>query len=199
MSNVEQPIDRPKTSVRATLRISKKCSDDIVWLANYYNITQKEVFNRIVGIFLKEHQDEDPSGGQLLDAIVSFAKKKGDLDSDRVRKAQVISNSTHKRLTALTKKYGVPRDALIEVLVSLSKGVIAEMTQKAKEAHTEAFKIINNFWNQAETIEKQLKELLGSEDAILDRFDHVIVLIMNLSIAIENEIEKGIPVDPNEL
>ncbi len=78
--------------------------------------------------------------------------------------------------------------------------MLLEMQAEAeKRKEEEAHKIISDFWSEAESLEDQLKALLGDESPIVDRFGYVIVLLMNLVMAIESKLSNGTPIDPDDM
>lgn len=187
-----------KSSVRVTLRISKQCSEDIVWLANYYRITQKDLFEKLAGGLLLKYKNKELPDSEFFEAIfLASGKKAANTGGDqaKVRKAQVVSSTTHKTLNALAKKFSLSRDTLIEHLVLVFKMLIQADVDKMKDLHKSAQTIIDNFWGEASAIEKRLTELLGKDDPVVTRFDYIMIHFENLLGSIEKELTDGIPVD----
>lgn len=180
---------RSDDSMRVTLRISDNCRDDILWLAKYYNTTQKGVFDRLV----RSPSSNNPNFSILISTLAENRK-----EIPRSRKAQVMSRQTHRRLGTLATEHNVPRDVLVEVLSAMVRFVAQSDLEPIVEKHKEAHRILNAFLDEALRIEKSLKELLGEEDPIINRFGHVMVYIENLFYSVSREIEEGIPVDPEE-
>ena len=58
---------------------------------------------------------------------------------------------------------------------------------------------INPFYKQAETIEKKLSEEIGGDDPIVRRFSYIVTVLMTLEMAIEGNIKKGTPIDPDDI
>lgn len=176
-------------SIRVTLRISDDCRNDILWLAEYYNTTQKGVFDRLVRLPFCH----DPDFSILISAISETRK-----EIVKTRKAQVMSREAHRMLGALAKKHNMARDVLVEVMSSMVRTIAAADLKPVLEKHKEALKIVNAFLAEANKTEKNLGELLGKNDPIVNRFGYVMVYIENLFVSISREIEEGIPVDPEE-
>ena len=190
---MKSKIESKNDSTRITFRVRKECSENIVWLANHLGITQKEVFNKITGKYFAEEK----WGGIVAKLVSEVAKSSR--DNDKVRKAQVVSSNAHRLLNSLSRAYGVSRDDLIEVLVLLLKTTLAVAIENNRDKHTEAQKIIGDFEKQVGQIEDQLGDLLGEDDPIYARFRFVGTILMNLSMAIDAEIKRGTPVDPDDM
>lgn len=184
-------VDEP---IRVTLRISEECGNDILWLARYCKTTQKGVFDIIArSRLVRQTKENDVLLSALISSGVEARRKLA-----KVRKAQVMSRNAQKFFGMLSKQYSVSRDILIEALLRATRIIAETDRQPIVEKHKEALKIVNAFWKEADIIENKLKELLGDEDPIINRFGYVIIYIMNLSNSISKEIEEGIPVDPEE-
>lgn len=184
-------VDEP---IRVTLRISEECGNDILWLARYCKTTQKGVFDIIArSRLVRQTKENDVLLSALISSGVEARRKLA-----KVRKAQVMSRNAQKFFGMLSKQYSVSRDILIEALLRATRIIAETDRQPIVEKHKEALKIVNAFWKEADIIENKLKELLGDEDPIINRFGYVIIYIMNLSNSISTEIEEGIPVDPEE-
>jgi len=128
-----------------------------------------------------------------------IVSKLGNKYNQTVRKSLVISNKALKLLNKAAKENKIPRDHLFETLIRLFSWQLEKQAKEQKEAHERAEKIINNFWAHAEKVESDLKSILSEfdeDDPILESFGMIIVQIMNLSTAIEDELRNGTPIDP---
>lgn len=188
---MEKKDDVRDKSVRITLRLSTQCNNDIVWLSKYFKITQKEVFNKIANMVSQEKEKD-----KLFLAFAEAIKSRS--QSEKVRKAQVVSGNTYRLLNSLSRKYEVSRDEFIEALVDMYKTVLNFRSLRKEEIKKtkKAMEMIGALWHQAEEMEKQFTELFGAEHRITEGLGYIIVHIMNLSIGIENELKTGIPLDP---
>ena len=177
-------------SVRTTFRLSKKADEALDSLGKTTKTTIKELLGNFAKGILTEKAWED--------AIVDAAKNV-DLGQDSVRKTFVISKAALTLINTTAKKRSVPRDALVESLIVLADQLVNTARKLQPEKHKKAQKIIGGFWDRTNEVEAELKELLGEDDPVYVRFTFVATILMNLSLAIDAEIEKGIPVNPDDI
>lgn len=166
-------------------------------LAKNYELKPKSLIQLCATI---DTRDSKPKEGTFMYSVLKSAKDITFSDLDRsVRKTLVISKESLGRLNKISKTFNIPRDLLVETLVrNVESGLKRSMEEKKKQ-HKKALEIIHNkFWSKAEEIEGELKEFLKDDDPILERFGIVIVIIMNLCSAIENELKEGTPIDPDD-
>ncbi len=189
MKEPDTAVETKDKSVRITLRIRKDCSDAITWLAEYYGITQKELFEQMA--------KELPSFLVEIRKHRAFKKIEVRTVTARIRKAQLVSSKAYRLLGSLSKRYRTSRDQLIETWVLLTKILLEQQAKESVDKHKEAFKIVEDFWDHAETVKEELRKLLGDEDPILRRFYDVLSVVDFLCQSIEAEIEEGIPINPN--
>lgn len=180
-----------KQSVRTTFNLKKETFQSIEWLANYYNITQKEVIDHLVGTV--QDLADIPEGDEsylksITDKIFTKTKK-----PNYLRKTKVVGKKSLQILKTLSKKEKISRDTLIEAAVIFHKFGL----KKRKEKHAEALDEIHNLMKVIYKTEKKLKSLLDTDDPIIGRFGNIAVVAENLVVAVESEIEKGYPIDPD--
>jgi len=197
MGNKEEEIRIEKTPglklpskqhlVRTTFRISQQGNDAITSVSKMYGMKNADVFD-------------------MASSLVQELNKKGidlssvkDVSEKSMRKTYLIKKNTLSRLRKLADEIKTSRDLLIDKMVIILKTLLdKELTKKHTKYRNVLEKFINPFWEQAEKLEKQLKKELGEDDPIISRFGFIIVLIMNLSMAIEENINKGISIDPDD-
>lgn len=173
--------------VRVKFRMMDSTFSDLKWLADYFHVSQKELLDDLAG------------NESLLDDMAKTASKVDDVDrSIFSRKTKVISNGSLNNLKKAADKYGVTRDIIVELLIHmLSKGIKEEI-KSMEDVHKSALKVINELWNTIEEYEAKLKKLLGEDDPIVSRMGIIYNVAMNLSAAIESELEDGTPIDPSD-
>ena len=66
---------------------------------------------------------------------------------------------------------------------------------KNRVKHKKVLGLVNDLWEYAEKTEKKSKSILDKDDTILHRLGNIIVVIMDLSNAIQEEIENGVIID----
>lgn len=177
-------------SVRTTFRLSKKADEALDSLGTATKTTIKELLGNFAKGILTEKVWED---------IIVDSAKNVDLGQNSVRKTFVISKTALTLINTTAKKRGVPRDALVESLIVLADQLVSSARKLQPEKHKTAQSVIGDFWDKANEVEAELKELLGEDDPVYVRFSFVGTILMNLSMAIDAEIEKGIPVNPDDI
>lgn len=177
-----------KQSVRTTFKLNENCINVIDWLLKTNNLKPKELFDLIC------------SNNDLINLAAEAAKKDDkDISIKQSRKTFVISKRVLRLLNKKSEKYGLSRDLFFENLVSLFKALLEKHTEEEKHKEKKAHSIISDFRTNAETVEKQLKEVLDDGNPILDRFSLVMVVVMNLAGAIESKLSNDIPIDPDDM
>jgi len=178
-------------SVRTTFRFSERAEKALDRLKNVTKTTTKEILDKFARVVL---QNKD------LTEILAENVAKGSASQDLgARKTWVISKVTLTLINSTAQLKGLSRDALAEGLVLFADDLIKEVKRNRPEQHKQAHAIIDDFWHQAEQIENQLTNLLGEDDPIYMRFQFVGTILMDLSMAIDAEIQEGTPIDPDDM
>lgn len=173
-----------KNIVRTTFNLSQKGHGAIGEIANTLNKKNAEVFETMMAIFNKIGNDLPLSSTDT---------------ENKTRKTYVIDKKTLSAINKASKESKIPRDALIDNLAQNVKRIIELLSSEKDKKYTDVLKkIINPFWIEAEKIEKTLIKELGDDDPVVNRFGLIIVIIMNLSMAIENYLNNGEPIDPED-
>jgi hypothetical protein len=177
-----------KQSVRTTFKLSENSNNAIDWLIKTNNLKPKEVFDLMC------------SNENLVDFAIEAAQKNGKSNSTKqTRKTFVISKQVLRLLNRYSKKHKLSRDLIVENLILLFKALLEKHAEEEKQREEKALTIISDFCSKAESVEKQLKDLLDDDSPILDRFGYVIVLLMNLVSAIESKLSDGVSIDPDDM
>ena len=187
------PYEDPsrKRSVRTTFRLEKDTFSNMESLSKYYKITKKELIEFLVDT-VQTFADSSEQGESLLNRIdnkTSGQTQKADL----IRKTQVISKKSLNTLNKLSNDTGFSRDQLIKFAVIIHKFNF----KRTRKNHEKALKDIKKLVSKIEETEKTLKKYLDPNDPVLTRFGNIPVIANNLSLAIESEINEGVPVDPD--
>lgn len=173
--------------VRTTFRISQQGHDAIKSVSKIYGMKNADVFD-MASSLIKE----------LNTKGIDLSSVK-DISGKSLRKTYLINKITLSRLRKLSDEIKTSRDLLIDKMAIILKTLLdKELTEKHTKYRNVLEKIIKPFWEQAEKLEKKLKKELGEDDPIISRFGFIIVLIMNLSMAIEENINNGVPIDPDD-
>lgn len=192
MPNKKKPSAAQHDPVRITLRLPQKFSDDIVWLADHYGITQKELFDQFVED-LRFYEKEGLLGTR--NKLDHGAPKKRETQGG-IRKAQVVSRQAYRTFNSYSKRFGISRDNLVVVVVTLKRVMAEDELKNTVPKHKEALKMLEDFRDQAESVGSELWQLLGADDPIARRFQDVISVLDILQGDISSEIEGGQSIKP---
>lgn len=179
---------RDRQSVRTTFRLGKEANEALNWLARQQKITMKDVLDTSLEIL------EDVLILLSLDTSLKFP----DINEPKgIRKTMVLTRGTLKRLKILSEKYGVSRDVLIDKAIRDSKERITRDVEETRVKHQKALELIADLELEASNVEMSLMMILEEEDPIRNHLGYAVNKIMNLHQAIKDELEKGIPIDPD--
>lgn len=186
--NLDRVAQTDKQSVRTTFKLSDSSNNAIDWLIKTNNLKPKEIFDLMC------------FNENFVDVAIKTAKENPEVISTKqTRKTFVISRGVLRLLNRYSKEHELSRDVIVENLISLFKMLLEMQAEAEKPKEEEAHKIIEDFWSKAESLEKQLEDLLGDDSPILDRFGKVIVVLWNLVMAIESKLSDGTPIDPDDM
>lgn len=173
--------------LRTTFRISQEGHAAIKSVSEKYGMKNADVFDMASSLINEIYQK-----GIDLSSVKDVSEK-------TIRKTYLINKTTLSKLRKLANEIKLPRDLLIDKMVIILKIMLdKELSAKHTKYRNALEKTIKPFWRHAEKIENLLKKELGEDDPITSRFGFIIILIMNLSMAIEENINKGVPIDPND-
>lgn len=178
-----------KQSVRTTFRLSESSNNAIHWLIKTNDLKPKEVLDVMCSI---EH---------LVDSAIEAARRNGKDSSStkKTRKTFVISKGVLRLLNKYSEKHKLSRDLIVENLILFYKALLEEHAAEEKQREKKALSILQDFMSKAESVEKQLNDLLYDDSPILGRFSLVIVVLMNLVGAIESKLSRDVPIDPDDM
>lgn len=171
--------------VRTTFCLSKEAHDAIKHVSKLYSINNIKVFEMIVPLFqeLKNKDDSLSPNPEIREGI---------------RKTYLINKSALLSIERAAKEEKVSRDSFVDFMALALKFFSDKRFSKEKLRYEKVLKkIINPFWEKAEEIEKSLKKELGKDDPLTSGFGIVIINIMNLATAIEDNINEGTPIEKN--
>ena len=188
---LKRPSPRARESVRTTFSLSAEALAGLEWLVDDRGITKKEVFDDLCDFWVMLKSLKSDAFQAPLDFYFSTQKS-----TDRVRKTYVISDKARRTLEKEAKEYGVSRDVLVGSLILIAKSLTEAIEKERLAKHKKALEMIDDFWTKAEDLESELKDLLGSDDVIRERFSGVVMDIGELYFAIDSELKDGTPIDP---
>ncbi len=171
-------------SERTTFQLTIEAYEKLDYLTEHFGITQKEMLSVAM------------ANDEILDDIIKVLKKRSKgISGDRKPKTKVMSKGALDKLNELSKNEGVSRDKILELAIRY----YYEIIQKGKERHAKAKDIIEDAFGEILKTKKVLSQLLNGDDPILARWSFVEHTIDYLIDSIMKEIEKGTPIDPDDL
>ena len=169
---------RSRQSVRATFKLTEGCIDAISIVAAHLGIKQKSLFDHLV---------ED---ARSLNSIAREIQNIKLTKQGRIQKTFVISRRSLSSLDKASKNFNAPRDALVEFSVQRLLPIIAK-ERKKHEKRKEMLVEISKHFKEGKELLKKIRDLLGVEDPVYDRFETVLAVYENAYFNIESFIEKG--------
>jgi|AntDeeMinimDraft_5_1070356.scaffolds.fasta_scaffold06649_3 hypothetical protein len=170
-------------SERTTFNFTEEALDILERFSKNYEITQKETFSIML--------DDD----KLLSQVIKkLRNNEFDFSEKKIQKTKVISKGALGKLNELSKSESFSRDLILEIAL---RDINSQLTDRI-ESHKKAEEIIDEAIGKMSEVSTQLGELLEAEDPIIARWGLIEIVAENLSHAIHNELNKGIPIDPDD-
>jgi hypothetical protein len=180
---------RGRQSVRATFRLSGECIEAISIVAIHLGIQQKSLF---------DHLAEDVEFLETVGRELSNTKLPV---QDRVQKTFVISRRSLMSLDHISRRHNAPRDALVEFSVHRLLPLIRR-ERKRHASRKEMFAALTDHMEQGRRLLEMLRDSLGKEDPLANRFEAVMSLYRNTYQQLDAFMERGRLIedfDPEEL
>ncbi len=169
---------RGKQSVRATFKLTEEAINTVSIVATHLGIKQKSLFDHLI---------ED---ARSLSLIAGKIQTETFVRLNRIQKTYVLSRKTMACLGEASKKFGAPRDALVEYSIQRLLPIIIEEREKHKK-RKEALDEITKYMRQGEDLLKKYKALLDEDDPVYDRFATAIAACRSAHTDIQTFVEKG--------
>ena len=172
-------------STRTTFNLNKKLHEAMNLLCMNYGMKQKTFIDDVV-VPNASYFVSTPE----LKKIIS-QEKDGNKSQDLERKTFVLGKSSLKKLNDLSKDTGIHRDRLFSAAVAM------EMVKQEKrnDKYHKAIEMIEKIVQNINDVEGKLKAFLGDDDPIPNRVRIVGVILDNLLMAIDAELNRGVPID----
>lgn len=183
LKNITKDLTKNKDVV-TTIKISKVGIEAMKWLSKRWGMSNKRLFDSLLK-------------GENEGMLKIITKMKNESNINLIKKSLRVSIRSIENLNEMSKKYGIPRDLIIDRCFIILKLLVEEQLNSIKSKHEKALKMINQYWYKGDELEKDLKKLLDKDDPIIYRFGKINVLSMNLSMAISDELENGTLIDPD--
>ena len=183
------PIKKAEGMVYTTLKLSQTAHDALREVARVLRLKYAELFDSMLSLF----DAFEGSNGPL-----QFEAGKGGIVT--TRKTYVLKKDTLDKLRRVVKSKKINRDLFVEKMAVLFKLLVDKQISDKKKKYPHIRKdYISPFEVQANAIENKLREELGGDDPITRRFSYIVTVLINLKMAIEGNIEKGTPIDPEDI
>ncbi len=168
---------RGKQSVRTTFKLSERAIKALAILAGQMGIKQKSLFDHLI------------DDAHALKTIAT------EYDSTFVQQAKqpktyVISRRTLDALDVASKKYGVPRDALVEGSIDRIMPLVRQEKKKhfqRKELHQKMVELVQ----RGRSLLLDSDEIFEQEDPVYMKYFHTIRSFENSCADIEKYLQKG--------
>ncbi len=174
------------SSTRTTFKISKEANNSLKWLSENFNIGPKEIF---------EYISKVPDVIYQAAALARYEGQKSKLYS--IRKSFVININAYNSILSSSKESNIHRDAILDEVIKIIKKAVEIQAQKERDNLQIAIDMAKKCVIDKEL--KHLKNLFGDDHPIVLRFNIISTIAGNLCSAIENYLEKGIPIDPDDI
>jgi hypothetical protein len=167
-----------KQSVRATFKVSPEFIQMFRSLAAVLQIKQKSLFDLLL-------EDE-----QSLHAVAKTIKPDRLAKDGRIQKAYSVSKKSLLLLEAVSKRFGISRDDLLEGSIRRLLPIIAK--ERARQDKRErAYAMLGAHLDQTTELLNNVKRLVGKDDPIFESIQAVVSAIQNACIDIEKWVAKG--------
>ena len=169
---------RGRQSVRATFQLSRGAIETLSMVAVHLEIKQKSLFDHLI---------DDKA---CLDAIAQDLQPDEFKISKRVQKTYVLSRRTLSCLEEISRKYNVPRDALVEYSIQRLAPVVDEERGRL-QIRKEILKEMERFVEKGALLLDKMEKTLGSDDRIYQKFEAAIGMLQHTKAGLEALVERG--------
>lgn len=183
--NFRLPIKKMEGVVYTTLKLSQTAHDALREVARVLGLKYAEIFDSMLSLF---DAIEESNGHLQFEA-----------GKVTTRKTYVFKKETLDKLRRVVKSKKINRDLFVETMAVLFNRLVDKQISDKKKKYPHIRKdYISPFEEQANAIVNKLREELGGDDPITRRFSYIVTVLMTLEMAIEGNIEKGTPIDPED-
>jgi len=169
---------RGRQSVRATFKLTEKAIYALSIVSTHLGIKQKSLFDHLI--------DDNKSLGLIAKEFESDQFHK----LHRIQKTFVLSRKTLACLDEASKNFNAPRDALVEYSIQRLLPLINEEKQK-HQRRKEILNDMGGYLKQGEKILNRLRDLLGEDDPVYDRYKTVVNTFQSAHKNIDCLVKKG--------
>ena len=167
-----------KQSVRTTFRLPEQVIDLLRIVSTQLGLKQKSLFDQLV------------ENRKILAQVAAEAQYYDQTDIKRRPKTFVISKNSLEALDHVARERQLPRDVLVEVSINRLLPVITAEQTKQK-IRISLLKNLEVYQRQGEKILHKAGRLLGQDDQLYLRLEHLITLSAKNVIELKEVVEKG--------
>jgi hypothetical protein len=180
-------VIRAEQSSRTTFKLSAIANQALDDLCKTFSLTPKNILKVIFA-----YQN-------ITDDAIKQAKNSKNISGIKLtRKTIVISKDMHLSLNRISRDNKVSRDDLLNALLINFKEFFKHQIEEEKEMVKKAKNVIADFNKYLSQVENNLRSLFPEDHPITIRFGVVAIITENLISAIDNKLEKNIPIDPDD-
>jgi len=167
-----------KQSVRTTFRLSEQVIDLLRIVSTQLGLKQKSLFDQLV------------ENRKILAQVAIEAQHYEQTSIKRRPKTFVISKKSLEALDHVARERHLPRDVLVEVSINRLLPLITAEQEKQK-IRISLLKNLEVYLSQGEKILHKAGSLLGQDDKLYLRLEHLITLSTKNVAELKEVVEKG--------
>ncbi|PID77186.1 MAG: hypothetical protein CSB24_02705 [Deltaproteobacteria bacterium] len=167
---------RGKQSVRTTFRLSVEAITALSVMAGQMGIKQKTLFDHLMD-------------GRILKIIAQEYDRSTNRPPGQP-KTYVISRRTLDLLDIISKKYEVPRDALVEAAISRIMPMIEEEKKKHRQRMA-LHKKMTEIFDEGRRLLIEMDENFAEGDPVFTKYLHTLKIFENNCSDVEDYLQKG--------
>lgn len=185
------PIKKKQEVVYTTLKLTQAAHEAINAVSQILGLTHSEVFDSMLSLY--DAIEESKGSSQIGWGKVNIKEA-------ATRKTYAIKKETLNKIRRVIKSNNINRDLFVDRLALVYKLLVDNQIADRKKKYPKILKeYITPFEEQANNVESTLRKELGVDDPLTTRFSYIVTVLMNLTMAIEGNINKDIPIDPEDI
>ncbi len=177
----------PGKSTRTTVNLDQRTLDAFEQLREEQGLKTREAIEVAVESFCNN------------DGLEVADKLEPDFFDYIVRKSVVIAPESLRNLNETAKRSRHSRDLLLNLCLIMTS-LVFEKREEARPGYLKAIcKKLTEISSEIDTLEQEAKKLLVENDPVSWRLGIIAVVTDSLVMALNDEIHRGVPVDPDEM
>ncbi len=174
-------------STRTTVNLDQRALDAFEQLREKQGLKTREAIEVAVESFCNN------------DVLEVVAKLEPDFFDYVARKSVVIAPESLRNLNEIAKRSSHSRDLLLNLCLILTS-LAFEKIEEARPGYLKViYKKLKDISSEINTLEQEAKGLLEENDPVSWRLGKIAVVTDDLVMALNDEIHRGVPVDPDEM